>query len=217
MQNRTAPFQNYLENRKKLPDESFIMQGNMRIYATDEAGYIVDQRLLNEYRMSHVTSAKYGCGWVACYNALRLLGNPQPAAKVIRQLENFFVLGGYMGTHAGGIASFFHQYGYRVKLSFSAVGLHSIYPPAKANVVFYIRGPKRGAHFVAFSPAGKTNSREPLYRFYNSCTVPVSTRKPPSNVQAPCGCAGGSEGDVRTLPDMLKVEKPIFFVVLSIY
>lgn len=216
MTGQTTPFQNFLHNRLVPLAGARRRLGNETQTATDEAGFLVDQHLLGDYRMARVASGAYGCGWVACYNALRLLGRRQSAAAVIRRLEKGFVLGGYLGTHAAFVPLFFREMGFAVQVSAGWQAARRRAPLARANVLFYLRRPTHGAHFVTFAPAGHTPEGEPLYRFYNSLSVPYGRRKPPAGESGCFTCAGGSEGDLRTLPDLLAPEKPRFWLVFSI-
>lgn len=216
MENKTTPFQNYLHNRSFDPAACTEQRGKSRCTAVDENGFIVDQKLLSDFQMSRVAAGQFGCGWVACYNALRLLGRPQSAARTVRELEHAFVLGGYMGTHAAAIAPFFTQKGFQVKISATPKQARQTAPAAKANIVFFIRGPRRGAHFVAFAKENEAADGEPVYRFYNSQSVPEGWRRPPAGEHGHFICAGGSAGDLRTLPALLAAERPAFWMVFSI-
>ena len=216
MEKRTKGFENYLHNLSLDPAHLRAEAAWGTRLAEDEKGFLTDQNLLDDYKMSRVNSARYGCGWVACCNALRLLDRPESPARVIRSLEKWFVLGGKMGTHALAVPAFFGKRGYRVRLSVLPGQLRKTAQSAPANILFYIRGPKRGGHFVAFAPAGREKEGEPLFCFYNSQSVRDGARKPPAGETGRFFCAGGNK-DERTLTEVLKKERPVLVWVFSIY
>ena len=57
-----------------------------------------------------------GCGWVAAYNALILLQNPQHPADIVKHYEtgSGTVLGGVLGTYPHAIEGYFNDLGYNV-------------------------------------------------------------------------------------------------------
>ena len=215
-----SPLANRIHNRQLKLEEQSLPYGRGREFACDEQGMIVSQRPLRDYRMGAVSSDRCGCGWVACYNALRLLGCEMSPEQVIRTLEPAFALRGTLGTRAVALPAFFLHQGFQVALSATYEGVAKRAPGADANILYYLRRPRKGhisAHFVAFS--GMTGTSEkgvPVYRFYNSLTAPVRFRRPPQGQMGPCFCAGGRRGDLRTLQELLAPEQPMCFLVLSI-
>jgi len=69
-----------------------------------------------------------GCGWVAAYNALILLGNPKHPADIVRFFEESggTVLGGVFGTYPNTIESYFRSLGYSVD--------HTLFPQLTMNI-----------------------------------------------------------------------------------
>lgn len=215
-----SPFANYLHNRALSLRGASVRQGRLWRSPVDRAGMIVDQRLLADYRMGAAASSGCGCGWIACYNALALLGRPEPPAKIIRELEPAFALRGRLGTRAAALVPFFLRRGFRVSLRGTARAIDRQASGADANILYYLRAPRGGhlsAHFVAFSGGcGVDEKGETVYRFYNSLSAPVSRRRAAEGENAPCCCAGGDAGDLRSLAALLAPERPLFALALCI-
>ena len=59
------------------------------------------------------TSAATGCGWIATYNALQLLGLPAEPEELIRYYQRRFpLLNGTFGTFLPNVAGFFRRIGF---------------------------------------------------------------------------------------------------------
>ena len=69
-----------------------------------------------------------GCGWVATYNALIILGNPEHPAEIVRYFEESggAVLGGVFGTYPNAIADYLRRLGYNIN--------HKLFPQRSANI-----------------------------------------------------------------------------------
>ena len=69
-----------------------------------------------------------GCGWVAVYNALILLGNPKHPAEIVMYFETTggTVFGGVFGTYPNAIESYLASLGYNVK--------HTLFPKLTVNI-----------------------------------------------------------------------------------
>jgi len=216
---RTSPVENYRHNRKLSLRQMKLSEAGGIVLPFDEQGFVLDQRLLGAYRMGRgADTAACGCGWVACYNALRLLGRPLPPASVIKALEHDFVFGGRMGTRTAAIPLFFMQRGFRVEAHATLAAAQRDAQGAAANIIYYLRGRHPSAHFVAFTgKVGEAADGQPLYRFYNSLSVPVLPCRAPAGETGSFFCAGGTAGDLRTLPGLLAPEYPVFKLVFSIY
>ena len=213
-----SPVANYLHNHSLCLERQTAPWGTGLQLPVDGDGMIVDQRLLAGYRMGVTDSAACGCGWIACYNALRLLGGRQRPESVLKELERSLVLRGRMGTRTVALPAFFLKRGCRVAVSFTLAGAEKQAPGADANIVYYLRGKHPSAHFVAFSGGvGKTPQGETVYRFYNSLTARLLPCRRPQGIESPCYCAGGRRGDRRTLAALLEPEAPLLKAVFSIY
>jgi len=69
-----------------------------------------------------------GCGWVATYNALILLGNPRHPAEIVRHFEESggTVMGGVFGTYPNTIEAYLRGLGYNVN--------HTLFPQLTLNL-----------------------------------------------------------------------------------
>ena len=98
------------------------------------------------------TTAATGCGWVATYNALRLMNykaNPESLIYFYEWQVPF--VHGNLGTLALGPAQFFKQHGFRVETCSKISEFDDLAKHADVCLLFYYwrSGVKFGAHFVA--------------------------------------------------------------------
>ena len=75
--------------------------------------FIHAQSDLANYKMGDTTSDKMGCGWVATYNALIILGTYATPANLIYEFEMKGLVGG--GILASQVKQYFNEHGYSVK------------------------------------------------------------------------------------------------------
>ena len=83
-------------------------------------GYINDQQngIASKLRYGINTISPFGCGTVATYNALIMLGNRMDICDIIRDYEmNHAYHDGLIGTHGNNIARFFSEKGYNVTVT----------------------------------------------------------------------------------------------------
>ena len=104
-----------------------------------------------QWRYGLRTSAATGCGWIATYNALRLMGyHPRPEDLIRYYERQFPLLHGNAGTITLGPALFFQKHGFPVE----TLSLREKFDEAAKNahvcILFYYwrRKYKFGAHFV---------------------------------------------------------------------
>ena len=92
-----------------------------------------------------------GCGWVATYNALILLGSPHHPAEIVNSFETGggTVLGGVFGTYPVAIEEYLSEAGYNVS--------HTLFPQTSMNLDEAIKAARvailayahtRAAHYV---------------------------------------------------------------------
>lgn len=104
------------------------------------------------------SSAATGCGWVATWNALRLLGCRTDLDELIRYYEwQLPLIHGNFGTSLWGPAVCFHNWGFPVKMTAKRKDFDKAAKEADACILFYRwrKGLKLGAHFVALHYNGK--------------------------------------------------------------
>ena len=105
----------------------------------------------DQWRYGLRTSAATGCGWIATYNALRLMGYKPKQEELIRYYEHQFPLvHGNAGTLAQGPAVFFQKHGFSVETLSVTEKFDAAAKNADVCILFYYwqKKLKFGAHFV---------------------------------------------------------------------
>lgn len=104
-----------------------------------------------QWRYGFRTSAATGCGWIATYNALRLMGYRAKPEALIRYYERQFPLvHGNAGTSILGPALFFQKHGFPVETLSVRERFDEAAKKADVCILFYYwrKKYKFGAHFV---------------------------------------------------------------------
>ena len=104
-----------------------------------------------QWRYGLRSSAATGCGWIACFNALKLMGYEAKPEDLIRYFERQLpLIHGNCGTSILGPAVLFKQMGFPVKVTAKRMELDAAAKAANVNILFYRwrKGIKFGAHFV---------------------------------------------------------------------
>ena len=104
-----------------------------------------------QWRYGLRTSAATGCGWIATYNALYLLGYRPDAEELIRYYERQLpLIHGNAGTIIQGPAMFFRHHGFPVETLSVTQRFDEAVKAADVAILFYYwrRKYKFGAHFV---------------------------------------------------------------------
>ena len=105
-----------------------------------------------QWRYGLRSSAATGCGWIATYNALRLMGYRPKQEELIRYYERQLpLIHGNAGTLGQGPALFFQKHGFSVETLSVTEKYDAVAKEADVCILFYYwrRGLKIGAHFVA--------------------------------------------------------------------
>lgn len=115
---------------------------------------IYNQRQIpaDRWRYGFRTSAATGCGWVATYNALRLMGlRANPEALIYYYEWQLPFVHGNAGTSILGPARFFRQHGFGVETASCVERFDELAKQSDVCILFYRwrRKYKLGAHFVA--------------------------------------------------------------------
>lgn len=119
----------------------------------------MDDLIYNQYKIPKEqwryglrASADVGCGWIATYNALRLMGYRAEPEELIRYFERQLpIIHGNLGTNILGPAVCVKQMGFPTKVIAQRKRFDQAAKDAKACILFY-RWKKQwkiGAHFVA--------------------------------------------------------------------
>ena len=105
----------------------------------------------NKWRYGLRTSAATGCGWIATYNALRLMNYRATPEDLIRYYTRQLpLIHGNAGTSIPGPVIFFLQQGFRVKVTARRKKFDDLVRNSDVSILFYRwRNKWRfGAHFV---------------------------------------------------------------------
>ena len=105
-----------------------------------------------QWRYGFRSSAATGCGWIATFNALRLMGYRAEPEALIRYYEHQLpLIHGNAGTSFWGPALCFKQWGFPVKISVKRAEFDALARESDVCILFYHwrRKLKLGAHFVA--------------------------------------------------------------------
>lgn len=111
-----------------------------------------------QWRYGLRSSAATGCGWIATYNALRLLGYRAKPEELIRMYEKMLpVVHGNAGTTFWGPAVCFKQWGFPVTMVFDRGKFDAAAMESDVCILFYRwrKDWKMGAHFVAVERTGE--------------------------------------------------------------
>lgn len=104
------------------------------------------------WRYGFRSSAATGCGWIATYNALCLLGEQAEPEALIRFFEHQLpLIHGNCGTTILAPALYFKKHGYRVDWTSCNEKFDEFAKQSDVCILFYRwrKGWKLGAHFVA--------------------------------------------------------------------
>ncbi len=117
-------------------------------------GLIYNQRQIprQQWRYGLRSSAATGCGWIAVYNVLRLMGQPETPETLIRYFERQLpLIHGNAGTTILGPAFYFRRRGFRVQTVSVEDRFDALVKESDGAVLYYRwrRGWRFGAHFVA--------------------------------------------------------------------
>lgn len=135
--------------------------------AMAENGLIGDQRPLARVRFgTRGNTAEHGCGWIAAYNARRLLGEDVRPETVLSDLRRGARSGGRMGADPFFLLKYFRALGYSVRLCTAAEEMERESRACDAFILCYLYTAgdgSPGGHFAAgaFDPA------ENGFRVYN--------------------------------------------------
>ena len=121
----------------------------------------------HKWRYGLRSSAAVGCGWIATYNALRLMGYRAKPESLIRMYEKMLpLIHGNTGTNALAPAVCFKKRGFPVELVCRRERFDEAAKQADVCILFYHwkREWKLGAHFVALQYRDGTITGYNTYR-----------------------------------------------------
>ena len=120
----------------------------------NDKDYIYNQKKIpkDQWRYGMRSSAAAGCGWIAAYNALQLMGYHTEPEKLIHYYKRHVPgLNGTLGTFVMTPVQLFRKLGFDVKVTVRRSEFDDLAKSSDACILFYhwIRRPKFGAHFAA--------------------------------------------------------------------
>ncbi len=128
---------NYRHNKKASPEGLIVNQ-------TGDVGKL---------RYALFRTSYNGCGWIAVYNALCLLGRNEKAEDIIRELEWTGVfLFGVFGTRPLAIVRFLRRRGLSVRIVRDPEKYDAAAAESDASIAWFFH--KKGAHFVTLRREG---------------------------------------------------------------
>lgn len=104
-----------------------------------------------QWRYGLRSSGATGCGWIATYNALRLMGREAEPQKLIRYFQRQIpIINGNFGTFLFSPAIYFLQHGFQVTCGLSRKKFDERVKNSDVGILFYFwrRKCRVGAHFV---------------------------------------------------------------------
>lgn len=125
-----------------------------------------------QWRYGLRASGATGCGWIAVYNALRLMNYRAKQEELIRYFERQLpLIHGNAGTCIPGPAVFFLQKGFPVEMTAKPSQFDDLAKRSDVCILFYRwhRKLKLGAHFVALQ---YRDGRFTGYNTYKNSTGP---------------------------------------------
>ena len=118
----------------------------------DDLIYCQEDIPKDQWRYGFRSSSATGCGWIATYNALRLMGYKADPEELIRYYERQVpLINGNAGTVMFGPALRFHKWGFAVKPVLRRSDFDREAKEADVCILYYrwLKKYRYGAHFVA--------------------------------------------------------------------
>ena len=115
------------------------------------SGYIYGQGNGNvsKIRFGFSDTANSGCGWIATYNALLMLGKRVAPCDIIYYYElTGAFCGGVLGVNPYSIITYFFYSGYKVSVTYDINKFDTLAKKSKANILVYLHS--KGGHYFAF-------------------------------------------------------------------
>ena len=115
-------------------------------------GLLLNQKEENakQFRYGFFRSSHNGCGWIATYNACRILGKDVPPAEIISDFERYgAILFGAFGTIPAAVTHFFRKRGFETVSTGRRERFDALAKASDVCVLWYWH--KKGAHFISLS------------------------------------------------------------------
>ncbi len=117
--------------------------------AFDQEGMIINQGLTQQVPFGWFDSKAKGCGWIAAYNLLKILGREMTMQECKEGLEKNAILGQVMGQNEVLLQLWLHKQGIKVHRSLPSDTLTNyLIPRSRAGILLYNH--RSGAHYAAY-------------------------------------------------------------------
>lgn len=120
----------------------------------DGEGFIVNQGMMKDIPFGWFDTKAKGCGWIAAYNLLKMLGKETQMERCAKELEKGAFLGELMGESIFKLYRWLKKQGIDVSMSLPAnsAALKKI-ASSPCGIILYNHA--RGAHYVTYRNLGK--------------------------------------------------------------
>lgn len=127
----------------------------------DEEGYLINQGRMEKIPFGWFNTRDKGCGWIAAYNFLRLLGKETDMQEIEQSLSRHSLLGKAAGQEIGSLYLWLNRkvpchYTYKFKKNLARTMAQS-----QCGILLYVHS--QGAHYVAYK-----NLKNGTFHFYNA-------------------------------------------------
>lgn len=139
----------------------------------DPEGYIIDQGSMSAIPYGWFNSMAKGCGWIACYNLLKMCGKEQTMQETAEELGRRVILGAVAGQELYTTYIYLKGKGVNCRLSLS-LDHSAIACMKKSRYGILLYSHRQGAHYTAFRNLG--NGR---MQFYNAVYARVDHQESP--------------------------------------
>lgn len=130
--------------------------------------FINNQPATKVFKVGVTTSDNNGCGWIAIYNANKILGISVDIADIINEIDvwgvNFY---GLLGINPFAIKSFYDKRGYQTKFITNTNEFEEGIKQSKVSVMAYFS--LEGGHYQAVEQYGESQIR--LYTYQRTTTL----------------------------------------------
>ncbi len=133
----------------------------------NSSGFITHQNNAKDFKFGLANSDFNGCGWVAVYNACKVLGIDITISEIIKELD-LFALNAYglLGGNPFYVKRFFEKKGYEAKIHLNKNNFNTAASSSQVSVIGYVwHNILDGGHYQTLV---KHSSQANAFQFYNS-------------------------------------------------
>ena len=115
----------------------------------DDEGYIIYQGKMKDVKFGVFNSSRNGCGWIAAYNVLKMLGKERPIEYCINGLSKLDITGKLFGQEYFTLYHWLRKEGVNAKMS--VISQNSAIKHMKnslCGILLYTH--KRGSHYTSY-------------------------------------------------------------------